>query len=321
MSKTITLAKTPLKHIPANDNAIDIKDVPIADRAHWLGEIERGSGYRTVESHPYRSRVKYGRDASGKWDFETPLPVQARQMPRSSGIAWLDAELFATGEIDGPESARITLARKAAHAHREEMPQRYRLAVRANIGAKDASRELLEQAKPLLASKEERKWAGEGMPIEAEFRTGRIGEKLRGTASDFADVYETANTESSAISDRRIDARSAASFLRYRLMHLWRPIVDALVFGKTMAAIGREYGGNKEDSAKLGRQKVVDGLLIAHECFADLRDMKARERKAESEDAHMDSPHVTTLGRKSGGLPISFHKAANDNRKAIRSVA
>ncbi|OCJ03750.1 hypothetical protein A6U87_17600 [Rhizobium sp. AC44/96] len=239
----------------------------------------------------------------------------------SSGIAWLDSHLFDTGERDSLESARITLARKAAEDQATEMPHRYRLAVRGNIGSKEASRELLEDARPLLASPEERKWAAEGMPVEAEFRTGRIGEKLRSTAADFADVYETANTGSRGISERHIDAKSAAAFVRYRLMHLWRPLVDALVFGKTMASIGREYGGNKEDSAKLGRQKVIDALLIAHECFADLRDMKAKERRAENDNTPMENPHVTTLGRKSADLPIAFHKAANDNRRAIRSVA
>lgn len=320
--KKITLAKNPLKHIPANDNPIDVKDVPIADRRHWLGEIDRGAGFgvRNVEGHPYRLSVRYGRDSSGKWDFSHPLPP-IKITVRNRDIEWADAPLFETHERDPIEASRIVLARKAEDERQAMRPQRYRLAVRANIGAPQASRELLEEARPLLATPEERKWAGEGLPVEAEFRTGRIAENLRDAAADFVDVYETANREGTAISDRRIDAKHASAFIRYRTMHLWRPLVDALVFGKTMAAIGREYGGNKEDAAKLGRQKVIDALLIVKECFADMTDMKKRERQGEAASTTIKDPHVSTLGRKSGDLPKAWHQAANDNRAAILNVA
>lgn len=319
------MPKNPLKHILANDNHVNPKDVPAADRRHWLGDIERGAGFPAMERHPYRRDTKFLRGAGGQLvrdedGYPVPLAFQSIAIkPRA--IAWADAHLFDTGESDGPESARITLARKAADERGKEMPHRYRLSVRGNIAAKDESPKLLEDARPLLATPEERKWAGEGMPVEAEFRTGRIKETLRATAADFVDVYETANIDRTEISDRRIDARSAAAFLRYRLMHLWRPAVDALVFGKTMAAIGRDYGGNKEDSAKLGRQKVIDALLLAKECFDDMRDMKARERVADNDNVPIVNPHVSTLGRKSADLPIRFHVAANDNRRAIRNVA
>lgn len=320
--KKITLAKNPLKHIPANDNPIDVKDVPIADRKHWLGEIDRGAGFgfRAIENHPYRLSVRYGRDSSGKWDFSHPLPHIKLDVQKRD-IQWADAHLFDTQERDPIEANRIVLARKVEDERQAMRPQRYRLAVRANIGAPQASRELLEEAKPLLATQEERKWAGEGLPVEAEFRTGRIAENLRNIAADFVDVYETANREGTAICERQIDARHAAAFIRYRTMHLWRPLVDAVVFGKTMAAIGREYGGNKEDAAKLGRQKVVDGLLIAKECFADMTDMKRREREAEADGTTIKDAHVSTLGRKSGDLPEIWHQAANDNRTSIRDVA
>jgi hypothetical protein len=320
--KKITLAKNPLKHIPANDNPIDVKDVPVADRKHWLGEIDRGAGFgfRAIENHPYRLAARYGRDSSGKWDFSHPLPP-IKITVRKRDIEWADAPLFDTQERDPIEASRIVLAKKADDERRAMRPQRYRLAVRANIGAPQASRELLEEARPLLATPEERKWAGEGLPVEAEFRTGRIAEILRDTAADFVDVYETANREGTAISERRIDAKRAAAFIRYRTMHLWRPLVDALIFGKTMSAIGREYGGNKEDAAKLGRQKVVDALLIAKECFVDMADMKKRERQAEAGSTTIEDPHVSTLGRKSGDLPKTWHQAANDNRAAILKVA
>lgn len=320
--KKITLAKNPLKHIPANDNPIDVKDVPVADRKHWLGDIDRGAGFgvRNIEGHPYRLSVRYGRDSSGKWDFSHPLPP-IKVTVQKRDIEWADAPLFDTQERDPIEASRIVLARKAEDERKAMRPQRYRLAVRANIGSPHASRELLEEARPLLATPEERKWAGEGLPVEAEFRTGRIAENLRDDAADFVDVYETANREGAAISDRRIDAKHAAAFIRYRTMHLWRPLVDALVFGKTMSAIGREYGGNKEDAAKLGRQKVVDALLIVKECFADMTDMKRRERQAEAGGTTIKDAHVSTLGRKSAYLPIAWHQAANDNRTSIRDVA
>jgi hypothetical protein len=264
--------------------------------------------------------VRYGRDSSGKWDFSHPLPP-IKVTVQKRDIEWADAPLFDTQERDPIEASRIVLARKADDERQAMRPQRYRLAVLANIGAPQASRELLEETRPLLATPEERKWAGEGLPVEAEFRTGRIAENLRNTAADFVDVYETANREGTAISERRIDAKHAAAFIRYRTMHLWRPLVDALVFGKTMSAIGREYGGNKEDAAKLGRQKVVDALLIAKECFADMTDMKRREREAEADRTTIKDAHVSTLGRKSTDLPKTWHTAANDNRAAILKVA
>lgn len=320
--KKITLAKNPLKHIPANDNPIDVKDVPVADRKHWLGEIDRGAGFgfRKVEGHPYRLSVRYGRDSTGKWDFSHPLPPIKLAVQRRV-INWADAPIFKTEETDPIEASRIVLAQKAAEEIAVSKPHRYRLAVRANIGSPQASREMLEEARPLLATPEERKWAAEGLPVEAEFKTGRIAENLRDTAADFVDVYETANREGTDISERRIDAKHASAFIRYRTMHLWRPLVDALVFGKTMAAIGREYGGNKEDSAKLGRQKIIDALLIAKECFADMTDMKNRERQAEVGSTTIKDPHVSTLGRKSGDMPKAWHQAANDNRAAILQVA
>ncbi len=322
----MSLPTIPLKHIPANDNKPDWKDVPVADRRHWLGYTERGVGFPAVERHPYRRNTKFRRDANNHLvrdaeGYLVPLPPEPLKIAARSGIAWLDAHLFDTGEKDDPESARITLNRKNAEQRSKEMPHRYRLLVRANIGAKDENPKLLEEAQPLLASPAERKWAAEGMPIEAEFRTGRIREALRDTAADFVDVYETANIESRAISDRHIDAKNAAAFLRFRLAHMWRPLVDAAVFGKTMASIGRQYGGNKEDAAKLGRQKVIDALLLSKECFDDMYDMKAREKAAERASAPMTNAHVSTLGRKSADLPFDFHKAANDNRRAIRDVA
>lgn len=322
MTKKISLPKISIqqKHIPANDIPVDEADVPVSDQRHWNAEPERRNSFRISETHPYRTKVRYGRDATGKWDFVNPLPrPRLTVAPRDYG--WGDAGIFHTGDMDAIDARRTVMARKAEASIKAERPHRRRLAVLGNIGASDQVARLTKLATPLLATADERKWAGEGLPIEAEFRTGRIDARLRQAAADFADVYETANTESVEISDRRVDARSAASFLRYRLMHLWRPLVDALVFGRTMSAIGREYGGNKEDAAKLGRQKVIDGLLIARECFLDLSALKAQGSASEAAGGPRRSPHVTTLGRNSTDLPVRLHQAANDNRLSIRDVA
>jgi hypothetical protein len=165
------------------------------------------------------------------------------------------------------------------------------------------------------------KWAAEGLPIDVEFKNERIAGYLWQVAADFAAVYEAANIESCALSERRIYARQVCQFLRFRLMHLWRPLVDATVFGRTMADIGRDFGGNKEDSAKLGRQKVIDGLLLARECFWDLNDLNSKIESASRSDEPMCENVVVTLGRKSRDLPNSWHRAANDNRKSIADVA
>jgi hypothetical protein len=322
LSKKVSLPKISIlqKHIPANDNPVDAEDVPVSDQRHWTAEPERRNGFRMSETHPYRTKVRYGRDATGKWDFVNPLPHPLRAVARRE-YSWGDAGIFHTGDLDSVDARRTVLARKAEAATKAERPHRFRLAVLGNIGFSDPVARLTKAAEPLLATADERKWAGEGLPIEAEFRTGRIDTRLRQAAADFAEVYETANTQGVETCDRRVDARSAAGFLRYRVMHLWRPLVDALVFGKTMSAIGREYGGNKEDAAKLGRQKVIDGLLIARECFMDLSALKAQDAAAEASSGPRTDVHVTTLGRRSGELPIRLHRAANDNRRSIRDVA
>lgn len=304
----------------ANDNDINPRDIPVSDQRHWLGDIARGSGIRESEGHPYRTGVRYGRNADGQWDFSRPIVQSPVALPVRE-YDWPAKHFFEIEETDSVTRRRIIVAAKAEDERIATRPHRFRLAVRSNIGRKDADPKFIFAAKPLLATASERKWAGEGLPIDVEFKTGRIAGPLSAVSADFSDVYETANTETLLNSDRRLDATHAAAFIRYRLMHLWRPLVEATVFGKTMADIGRDYGGNKEDSAKLGRQKVVDALLIAQQCFWDLNDMRRYEQAAVAASQPMASPHVSTLGRKSVSLPMAFHVAANDDRKAIRNVA
>jgi hypothetical protein len=120
--------------------------------------------------------------------------------------------------------------------------------------------------------------------------------------------------------ERRAYTRQVCQFLRFRMMHLWRPLVDATVFGKTMASIGKEYGGNK-DVAKIGRQKVIDALMLARECFWDINDLTGKARSALRSEAPLHPNIAATLGRKSFDMPDFWHVAANDHRKAIKDVA
>jgi hypothetical protein len=304
----------------ANDNDINPRDIPIADQRHWLGDIERGAGIRDSECHPYRTGVRYGRNEEGQWDFTRPISPTPLSLP-SREYEWPHRHFFEFDETDSVSRRRAVVAAKAEDERIATRPHRFRLAVRSALGRKDADPRLIAAAKPLLATESERKWAGEGLPIDVEFKTGRIAGTLWAVLADFADVYETANTETMLNSDHRLDAIHAASFIRYRLMHLWRPLVEAAAFGRTMAEIGRDYGGNKEDSAKLGRQKIIDCLLICQQCFWDMNDQRRKQQTAAAADLPMASPHVSTLGRKSATLPMAFHVAANDNRKAIRNVA
>ncbi len=68
----------------------------------------------------------------------------------------------------------------------------------------------------------------------------------------------------------REDAKKICKLLQYRLAHLYRPLVDALVLSKTMKEIGLQYGGNSSNSAALGREKVLDALKFVKLVFDDL---------------------------------------------------
>ncbi|KXF78547.1 hypothetical protein ATN84_01775 [Paramesorhizobium deserti] len=182
-------------------------------------------------------------------------------------------------------------------------------------------------------TKHDKKCAGEGLPVEHEIKSGRIAGYLWEVAADVRECYETANAPvittrwyghdaGNAVSmERRILAHRACQMMRYRLMHLWRPLIDACVFGKKMGDIGREYGGNSEDAAKLGRQKVIDALIFAREVFWDLRTF-AREDAANSmADGPLPTRNTFALGRKAGEIPDFINQAANSNMRSIRAVA
>lgn len=261
------------RRIAANDDIQKIQnnDVAVADRGHWLGDLEKGKGFTGFEDHPYRRhpRQKVSRYAAVRWPDIHPRPVAANQNVQHTG-------------------------------------------------------------RP--ATKEERKSAGEGLPVEVEFKNGRIAGYLWTVAADVRDCYEEANapvlsarlygpeTGSAVSIERRIKASQACRMIRHRAPHLWRPLIDACVFGKGMAALGREYGGNKEDAAKLGRQKVIDALIIARECFWDLRQF-AREDAANINNEKPLQRVAMALGRKANDLPDFINMAANQNLRSIVDVA
>lgn len=311
------------RRIAANDNnpEINSSDVAVADRRHWLGQTDKGIGYTAFEPHPYRrhQRQEKSRFVGVKWP---PLPAANDDLVVSSR------------NIEDPIRRRAWLADERAHAFEENAkPLRRRLEIRRAVGDEKASKDLRQAVENLLPSVRDRKSAGEGLPVDVEFKNGRIAGYLWETAADVRECYEVANSpelsarsygppSGSAVSmERRLRAVQTCQTIRYRTMHLWRPLIDAVVFGKTMGEIGREYGGNKEDAAKLGRQKVIDALLLAREVFWDLRTFEREDGAATASADPLPQREAYALGRKASGLPRRINLAANQNMRAIKSVA
>jgi hypothetical protein len=256
------------RRIAANDNSlpeIDPIDVAVADRKHWLGDLEKGKGYTGFEPHPFRIFPK-------------------QPMSRFASIRW--REIVPPSEAANDNPPHASRGRSATFA--------------------------------------EMKTAAEGLPIEVEVKNGRAAGYLWETIADVRDCYEMANTpvlSGVRQAERRLRAVQACQLLRFRLMHLWRPVVDACVFGMNMKDIGRQYGGNKEDAPKLGRQKVIDGLLLAREALWDLREFESQDDANAKTDVPLPKRSAYALGRKANVLPSGFNEAANQNMRAITSVA
>jgi hypothetical protein len=107
--------------------------------------------------------------------------------------------------------------------------------------------------------------------------------------------------------------------LKYRTAHLYSPLIDAVVYGHTMAAIGMAFGGNSSASAKLGREKVKDGLLFAKLVFDDLL---RQEREDDRRPTKQRAPeNQFALGSEGDELPLKWQQADNDNRRRISDVA
>jgi hypothetical protein len=85
-----------------------------------------------------------------------------------------------------------------------------------------------------------------------------------------------------------------------------------------MYQIGKVFGGNRVDSAKLGREKVRDGLLFAKLVFDDLiREERECGRMAKSEKIPF---YRFALGPDADGFPLKWRQAENDNRRGITDV-
>lgn len=191
------------------------------------------------------------------------------------------------------------------------------------------------------------KTAAEGTQLEQEFKRHRLPRDLWVFAGDFVDIWEQAHRPpvsgtlyadavSSTISPERLTGHERLAhaiqtlrFLQCRLGHLYAPLVDAAVMGRTMEEIGIAYGARKpgeptarfrESAPAIGREKVVDALRFVREALWDLRTFAAEDEAAIASDAPIVPRVAFALGRKSGDLPTSMHEAANDNLRRRRAA-
>lgn len=115
----------------------------------------------------------------------------------------------------------------------------------------------------------------------------------------------------------RVRAAQVLAFVRYRCAHLWRDLIDAVVLGRSMRDIGVRHGGNANDAAKLGREKVRDALTLAHDALADL----LRWEKADTNALTGAAPIVPRIAKAIGqnvDVPQKWHVAANDDLRAVK---
>ncbi|PZQ80015.1 MAG: hypothetical protein DI549_18415 [Ancylobacter novellus] len=196
--------------------------------------------------------------------------------------------------------------------------------------ARDAGAPIPEPARTGRApSASERQAAGEPAPLAQEFDSGRLPAFLRETAETIAALFETVNR--STPSPARIDiaapgrlvgpevtarARQVLALVSYRAGHLWRDLIDATVFGVAMRDIGTRHGGNANDSAKLGREKVRDGLLFARAALEDLQSWGRTQERAVQRDIALPAIGCRALGY-GADVPANWHEAANDNVRRL----
>jgi len=178
-------------------------------------------------------------------------------------------------------------------------------------------------------SASERQAAGEPALLVQEFDSGRLPAFLRETAETVAALFETVHR--STPSPARIDisapgrlvgaevtarARQVLALITYRAGHLYRDLIDAAVFGRSMRDIGARHGGNANDSAKIGREKVRDGLLFARAALEDLQSWGRTQERAVQRD--LAPPAITCRALGYGAdVPASWHEAANDNVRRL----
>lgn len=178
-------------------------------------------------------------------------------------------------------------------------------------------------------SASERQAAGEPIALTQEFDARRLPAFLRETAETIAALFETVHR--STPSPARVDvaapgrlvgpeitarARQVLALVSYRAGHLYRDLIDATVFGISMREIGARHGGNANDSSKLGREKVRDGLLFARAALEDLQSWGRTQERAVQRD--LAPPAITCRALGYGAdVPASWHEAANDNVRRL----
>lgn len=178
-------------------------------------------------------------------------------------------------------------------------------------------------------SASERQAAGEPAPLAQEFDSGRLPAFLQEAAETVAALFEVVHR--STPSPARIDisapgrlvgpevtarARQILALVSYRAGHLYRDLIDATVFGVSMRDIGARHGGNANDSAKLGREKVRDGLLFARAALEDLHSWGRTQERAAQRDLAPPAINCRALGY-GVDVPASWHDAANDNVRRL----
>lgn len=175
----------------------------------------------------------------------------------------------------------------------------------------------------------ERQAAGEPTPLQQEFDSGRLPGFLSEPAEVVAALFEA--THRSPPSPARIDmaaagrlvgpevtarARQVLALVRYRAGHLYRDLIAAAVFSATMRDIGMRHGGNANDAAKLGREKVRDGLLFALAALNDLERWGRAQDRAVRQEAPTPAIPCRALGF-ARDIPDEWMRAANDDLRRL----
>lgn len=178
-------------------------------------------------------------------------------------------------------------------------------------------------------SASEKQAAGEPTPLQQEFDSGRLPAFLRETAEVVAALFEA--THRQPPSPARVDtaapgrlvgpevtvrARQVLTLVRCRTGHLYRDLIAAAVFGASMRDIGMRHGGNANDAAKIGREKVRDGLLFALAALNDLERWGRAQDRAVRQDAPPPSIRCRALGF-ARDIPAAWLRAANDDLRRL----
>jgi hypothetical protein len=144
--------------------------------------------------------------------------------------------------------------------------------------------------------------------------------QLEGERVPARSIRATPAPEQLAGIEIRVQASQVCRLIASRCAHLYRDLVDAAVMGATMKEIGARHGGNANDSAKLGREKVRDALLFAHAAFDDLMRWEVEDGRAMRRPEYIQGRLAKAIGE-SIDIPAHWHRAANDDVRRTDSVA